>query len=118
MKNTLLHIFFVLIMLSTFGLHAQTNQYLHFDKMDDYVEVPNASGYLGNSDQITFAGWFYHEALGYGQGMMSIRGGGTGTGEMYMIQLNNGTVECRLITTAGFHEVVAPPFSVIPAVSV
>lgn len=109
-----LYTFLTIALLSSLGLNAQSNQYLHFDQVDDYVEVPNASGYVANSNQISFAGWFYHDALGYGQGMMSIRGGGTGTGEMYMIQLNNGTVECRLITTAGFHEVVAPQFSVVP----
>lgn len=97
-------------------MQAQSNQYLHFDKVDDYVEVPNGSGYVAGSTQITMAGWFYHDALGYGQGMMSIRGGGSGTGEMYLIQLNNGTVECRLITTAGFHEFVAPANSVIPQI--
>ena len=116
MKSTLLHLLTCLLILAATSLTSQTNQYLHFDKVDDYVEVPNASGYIANSNQITFAGWFYHDALGYGQGMMSIRGGGSGTGEMYMIQLNNGTVECRLITTAGFHEVVAPAFSVVPQV--
>jgi hypothetical protein len=116
MKNILLHCLSFIFLLTSISLHAQTNQYLHFDKVDDYVEVPNASSYIANSNQITFAGWFYHDDLSYGQGLMSIRGGGTGTGEMYMIQLNNGTVECRLITTAGFHEVVAPPFSVVPQV--
>ena len=116
MKSTLLQFFFFLMLCSATGLNAQSNQYLHFDKVDDYVEVPNASGYIANSNQITFAGWFYHDALSYGQGLMSIRGGGSGTGEMYMIQLNNGVVECRLITTAGFHEVVAPAFSVVPQV--
>lgn len=98
------------------GLMAQSNQYLHFDKVDDYVELPNGSGYVASSPGITMAGWFYHDALGYGQGMMSIRGGGTGTGEMYLIQLNNGTVECRLVTSTGLHEVVAPNFSVVPQV--
>jgi Concanavalin A-like lectin/glucanases superfamily/Peptide-N-glycosidase F, C terminal/Secretion system C-terminal sorting domain len=98
------------------GLMAQSNQYLHFDKVDDYVETPNGSGLVASSPGITMAGWFYHDALSYGQGMMSIRGGGTGTGEMYLIQLNNGTVECRLVTSTGLHEVVAPNFSVVPQV--
>lgn len=113
MKKLLLH-FLPLMLVIT--LQAQTNQYLHFDKVDDYVETPNGSGYIANSTKITMAGWFYHDALGYGQGLMSIRGGGSGTGEMYLIQLNNGTLECRLITTAGFHEHVAPANSIIPQV--
>ncbi len=111
MKKTALHLCFLL---AAIWANAQTNQYLHFDKVDDYVDVPNASSLIANSNQITMAGWFYHDALGYGQGLMSFRGGGSGTGEMYLIQLNNGTLECRLITTAGFHEVVAPQFSIVP----
>lgn len=114
MKNIHLHLFSFLLAFAFTCLNAQTNQYLHFDRVDDYVEVPNASQYIANSNEITFAGWFYHDELAYGQGMMSIRGGGSGAGEMYVIQLNNGTVECRLITTSGFHEVVAPAFSVVP----
>ncbi len=113
MKRHLLQFLFLLLAVS---MQAQSNQYLHFDKIDDYVEVPNGSGYIANSTQITMAGWFYHDQLGYGQGLMSIRGGGSGTGEMYLIQLNNGTIECRLITTAGFHEYVAPANSVIPQI--
>ncbi|MEY3053391.1 MAG: hypothetical protein RLY31_3176, partial [Bacteroidota bacterium] len=109
-----------LSVLAVFGIaahsRAQSNQYLHFDKTDDYVEVPSGSAYVANAQQITMAGWFYHDALAYGQGLMSIRGGGSGTGEMYLIQLNNGTLECRLITTAGFHEFVAPAFSIVPQV--
>lgn len=111
MKRTALHLFFLL---SAIWLKAQSNQYLHFDMVDDYVEVPNASALIANSNQITMAGWFYHDALSYGQGLMSFRGGGSGTGEMYIIQLNNGTLECRLITTAGFHEFVAPQFTIVP----
>ncbi len=48
--------------------------------------------------------------------MMGIRGGGSGEGGFYLIQLNNGTLESRLITTAGFHEFVAPAFSIVPQV--
>ncbi|MBK8566464.1 MAG: LamG domain-containing protein [Saprospiraceae bacterium] len=111
MKKTALHLCFLL---AAIWANAQTNQYLHFDKVDDYVEVPNASSLIANSNQISMAGWFYHDELSYGQGLMSFRGGGSGTGEMYLIQLNNGTMECRLITTAGFHEVVAPQFTIAP----
>lgn len=97
-----------ILILSFFNLSAQSNQYLHFDGIDDYTELPNAAQYVNNLNTISMAGWFYTDALTYGQGMMSIRGGGTGTGEMYLIQLNNGTIECRLITSTGLHEFVAP----------
>ena len=114
MKKIIPNFLTFLFLISGFGLTAQSNQYLHFDRIDDYIEVPNGSGYIANSTEITMAGWFYTDELAYGQGMMSIRGGGTGTGEMYVIQLNNGTIECRFISTDGFHEVVAPAFSIVP----
>ncbi|MFT5383468.1 MAG: hypothetical protein ACI81W_000866 [Saprospiraceae bacterium] len=114
MKKTIPFFLTFFFALSFFSLLAQTNQYLHFDRVDDYVEVPNGSGYIANSTEITMAGWFYTDELAYGQGMMSIRGGGSGTGEMYVIMLNNGLLECRMITTDGFHEVVAPNFSIVP----
>ncbi len=114
MKKMIPSFFTLLMTIFFFSLQAQSNQYLHFDRVDDYVEVPNGSGYIANSTGITMAGWFYTDQLAYGQGMMSIRGGGTGTGEMYVIQLNNGLIECRLITTDGFHEVIAPNFSIVP----
>lgn len=92
---------------------AQTNQYLHFDGSNDYTEFPAASQYLTGLNTISMAGWFNTEALIYGQGMMSIRGGGTGNGEMYLIQLSNGMVECRVVTNTGLHEVVAPNGTVV-----
>ena len=95
-------------LLSGSAIYSQSNIYLHFDGQDDYVEFPNAASYLSGSNTISMAGWFYTDELIYGQGMMSIRGGGTGDGQMYLIQLNNGTVECRVITSTGLHEFVAP----------
>ncbi|MAZ71525.1 MAG: hypothetical protein CMC70_00095 [Flavobacteriaceae bacterium] len=100
--------FSVLLVMSSLFSVAQTNQYLHFDGIDDYTELPNAAQYVNNSNTVTMAGWFYTDALTYGQGMMGIRGGGTGAGEMYLIQLANGTVECRVITDTGLHQFVAP----------
>lgn len=104
---------FLLFMTSS-SVMAQTNQYLHFDRVDDYVELQNGSQFIANSNEITMAGWFYTDQLAYGQGMMSIRAGGSGTGEMYLIQLADGILECRLITTDGFHQYVAPAFSILP----
>ncbi len=95
------------------NLSAQSNLYLHFDGADDYVEFPNAASYLSGSNTVSMAGWFYTDELIYGQGMLSIRGGGTGNGQMYMIQLNNGSLECRVITSTGLHEVVAPAGTVV-----
>lgn len=107
---------FFLLFTATLSLEAQSNQYLHFDRVDDYVEAPGASQYIQNLNKFSMAGWFYTDQLAYGQGMMGIRGGGSGEGGFYLIQLNNGTLESRLITTAGFHEFVAPAFSIVPQV--
>jgi hypothetical protein len=113
MKQFAFPIFLAVLLACSGNLLAQSNQYLHFDKNDDYVEVPNGSQYVANANAITMAGWFYHDALGYGQGLMSIRGGGTGVGEMYLIQLNNGELECRF-NTGTLYEVKAPPFTIVP----
>lgn len=93
---------------------AQSNQYLQFDGNDDYTEFPEAAQYLTGLNTVSMAGWFKTDALTYGQGMMSIRGGGSGDGQMYMIQLNNGVIECRVITSTGLHEFVAPAGTVVP----
>ncbi len=111
MKN----LFFLFIFFAAFthAANAQSNQYLHFDGVDDYVSLSEGAQFVNGSTTITMAGWFYTEELIYGQGMMSIRGGGTGTGEMYLIQLSNGTIECRLVTTTGLHQFVAPEGTII-----
>ncbi len=109
LKSTLSKLIFIISLLfSSLGLHAQSNQYLHFDGVDDYVALPNAGTSLNGSNTITMAGWFYTDALVYGQGMMSIRGGGNGSGEMYIIQLSDGKLECRVVTTTGLKEYASP----------
>jgi len=95
------------------GLHAQTNQYLHFDRVDDYVILEGAGQYVANSTEISITGWFYTDELVYGQGMMGLRDGATG---FYLIQLSDGVIECRLSGTNGLFEYVAPAFSVVPEV--
>lgn len=95
---------------------AQSNQYLDFDGSDDYASLPEAAQYIYGSNTISMAGWFYTNQLGYGQGMMSIRGGGTGNGEMYVIQLDNGTLECRVVTSTGLNQVVGPAGSAVAGV--
>lgn len=96
-----------------FGLKmatAQTDQYLHFDKVDDFVEQPNASALIANAPGMTMTGWFYTDAYSYGMGMMGIRGTNAG---FYMIQLDNGTIECRFANSAGtLYEYVAPAFTI------
>ena len=99
------------LLLSHFA-KAQSQQYLHFDRMDDFVEVPEGSKFISGSDQITMAGWFWTDELVYGQGMMAFRNGGTGDGEMYIIQLENGILECRLIINGDFYEFVGPAFTI------
>lgn len=97
-----------------FHLHAQSNQYLDFDGVDDFVNVNNASAAIAGSSGITMTGWFYNNALGYGQGMMGFRATGAG---FYMIQLNNGSIECRFINSSNvLYEYVAPNFTTVPQV--
>jgi len=79
-------------------LTAQTNQYLHFDGTNDYVSVPNASALIAGSTAFTMTGWFYNDALGYGQGLMGFR---ATQGGFYLIELNNGALECRMLNSAG-----------------
>lgn len=105
----------IALMLQPFLLVSQSNQYLHFDMVDDFVQLPNASQYVSGTNALSITGWFYCDALAYGQGYMGFRAG-SGTAEFYLIQLNNGVMECRIVTTAGFFEYVSPVNTVIPQV--
>ena len=111
----LLTLLIMMLILQPFLLMSQSNQYLHFDKVDDFVQLPNGSQYVSGSNQLSMTGWFYCDALAYGQGYMGFRAG-SGTAEFYLIQLNTGVMECRLVTTAGFFEYVAPSNTAIPQV--
>ncbi len=93
---------------------AQSNQYLHFDGDDDFA-ILDAAGQYVNGSELTMTGWFYCDALGYGQGYMGFRSG-SGDGEFYLIQLSNGVMECRLKSTTGLHEYVAPANTAIPQI--
>jgi hypothetical protein len=106
---------FILLMLQPLLMFSQSNQYLHFDKVDDFTELPNGSQYVSGTTALSLTGWFYCDALAYGQGYMGYRAG-SGTAEFYLIQLNTGVLECRLVTTAGFFEYVSPSNTVIPQV--
>lgn len=92
---------------------SQSNQYLHFDRVDDYVRLDGASQYITGKTALSMAGWFYTDALAYGQGMMGFRTSGNG---FYLIQLANGTLECRLETNTGLHQFVGPNFTILPGV--
>lgn len=112
MKRHLHLLLFLLIAMPGFLL-SQTNQYLHFDRVNDYVRLDNGSQYIANTTTFSMAGWFYTDQLAYGQGMIGFRGTSQG---FYLIQLSDGTLECRLITDAGFHEYVGPNFTILPGV--
>lgn len=105
------HLYLVLLTLLSIGtLPAQSDQYLHFDRVDDFVELPNASALIANSQAITMTGWFYTDQYAYGQGMMGIRGTNAG---FYLIQLDNGKIECRYQNSNGtLYEYVAPFYSI------
>lgn len=107
--------FMVAVMLClSVQLMSQSNQYLHFDRVDDWVSTPNGESYVLNSTQgVSMAGWFFSDDLSYGQGMMGFRGGST---EFYMIQIGDGKLECRYISSTGFHEYVGPANTIIPQV--
>ncbi len=104
--------FFTILFLLNASLSGQTNQYLHFDGVDDYVSLEDGGVLLNGANQVSLAGWFYTDELIYGGGMMGIRGGGTGD-SIYLIQLSNGIIECRLIINGVLFQVVAPAGSIV-----
>jgi hypothetical protein len=104
---------FAIFLWQPVALLAQSNQYLHFDREDDFVILENGSQYFSGSNQLSMTGWFFCDELAYGQGYMGFRIG-SGQAEFYLIQLNNGVMECRLQTTTGLHEYVTSANTVIP----
>ena len=108
--------FNLIVLVLTFSsfstLKSQTNQYLDFDGINDWVSVPNASSLVTGINTMSITGWFYDNNLNYGQGMMGFR---TGTESFYMITLNNGEIECRFINSSNVTaEVKAPASTIIP----
>lgn len=115
-KNILLSkVLAVLLLMMASAAFTQTNQYLHFDRVDDFVKLDEAGQYIDGANALSMTGWFYTDELAYGQGYMGFRAG-AGDGEFYLIQLNNGVMECRLVTTTGFQEYVSPQNTAIPQV--
>ena len=109
------HALLFLIFLQPVLLISQSNQYLHFDREDDFVILNNAGQYIPSGSELSITGWFYCDELAYGQGYMGFRSG-SGNGEFYLIQLNSGVMECRLKSTTGLHQYVAPANTAIPQV--
>ncbi|MCD4731690.1 MAG: LamG domain-containing protein, partial [Bacteroidales bacterium] len=105
---------FLIIMQPVF-LISQSNQYLHFDKVDDYVILNEAGQYIPVGNELSITGWFYCDELAYGQGYMGFRSG-SGDGEFYLIQLHDGKMECRLKSTVQLFTYEAPANTVIPQV--
>ncbi len=108
---------FYLYFLLIFGLlisqesQAQSNQYLHFDGQNDKTITENAASYIINSTEMSMTGWFYSERHGFGQGMFGFR---STKGGFYMLQLDNGKIECRFVNSEGtVTDIVAPTNSVI-----
>lgn len=110
-----LRLFLLFIFVLQIGkVKAQSNQYLDFDGVDDYVNVPNASTLIAGSNAISLTGWFYDNQLSYGQGLMGFR---ATAGGFYMIELNNGSIECRLLNSAGsLFTFTAPNYTIVPQV--
>ena len=103
----------IMVLAVSTGLKAQTNQYLHFDMVDDHVLLENGSQFLANKPGMTIAGWFYDDQLAYGQGLMGFRG----SQGFYLIELADGKIECRFINSANtLFEFVAPANTIIPQV--
>lgn len=98
----------------TGNLNAQTNQYLDFDGVDDYVAVTNGSSAISGATSFSMTGWFWNNQLSYGKGMMGFRGTGGG---FYLIELNTGQIECRLLNSSGtLYSYVTPNYTIVPQV--
>jgi hypothetical protein len=115
MKNLFLR-FNLIVLVLTFSsfitLKSQTNQYLNFDGTNDYVSVPNASSLVAGASAISMTGWFFDNNVNYGQGMMGFRGTGS---TFYMITVNNGKIEDRIVTSTGLtYEPNVPTGTLIP----
>jgi len=102
----------LLIVALSFTGYTQSNQYLHLDGEDDSVVLKDASQYLVGAEGFTMAGWFYTDELRYGQGMLDFRG--ASEDEFYVIQLDNGVLECRWIPKGEFYEIKTPEFTILP----
>ncbi len=117
MKKGLHKLYLLVLMISiciSNKVQSQSNQYLDFDGVNDYVNVPAATSLIAGSSAISMTGWFFNTTMGYGQGMMGIRGT---NGAFYLIELGSGTIECRFVNAANtLYQVVAPASTIVPNV--
>lgn len=105
-------IFVILTLIMTNLLKAQSNQYLDFDGVNDYVSVANGSQPIAGSSALSITGWFYNNALAYGQGMVGFR---ATAGEFYLLELNTGSVECRFKNSSGTtYDVTPVNYTIVP----
>lgn len=113
MRQTSIFTLLFAIAFASISSFAQSNQYLHLDGEDDFVMTENAAQYVAGAEGVSMTGWYYTDALVYGQGMIGVRGGGDGAGQMYIIQLSDGLLECRYISSTGFNEAIGPAGSIV-----
>ncbi|MCX6231012.1 MAG: peptide-N-glycosidase F-related protein [Bacteroidetes bacterium] len=117
MKNTYLKFsigLFVLFFLTFNNVKSQTNQYLDFDGVDDWVSVNNGSQLIANSTQITIAGWFFNKQLGGTQGLIGFR---TATQTFNLSEIANGVLQCRLVNSSNVqYQVLTAQNAIIPNV--
>ncbi len=107
------YLLLIITLLTSSAVFAQSFQHLVFDGVDDHVRLDNASDYLP-SDQMSMTGWFYNNQLRYGQGMMGLRDDAGGNAGFYMIQLNNGQIECRFNNSNNvLSEVLTPAGTIV-----
>jgi len=100
---------------------SQSNQYLEFGgynasanpPVGNYVTTPNASALVAGSAGVTMTGWFYTNALGYGQGLMGFRGTSV---TYYLVTVGDGSkIEDRIVPSNGtLYEPVCPTGTVVP----
>ncbi len=104
MKKRFTYLFLLFFSLTA---NSQSNQHLHFDGVNDYVLVNDLGNEINNTSAISMTGWFNADALRYGAGMIGFRSGGVGD-TMYLLELNNGKVECRMFINGTMFEVSTP----------
>ena len=102
-----------MMLLMSIFVGAQSNQYLHFDREDDFTILEEAGQYIVDGSEMSMTGWFLCDEYAYGQGYMGFRAG-AGDGEFYLIQLSDGVMECRLKSTTGLHQYVGPAGTAVP----
>ncbi len=124
MKKLFFKFSLVFLILSLFAFNqarSQSNQYLEFGgynstatpPVGNYVSTPNASTLIAGGNAVSMTGWFYTNALGYGQGLMGFRSSGV---TFYLVSVGDGSkIEDRITNAAGtLYEPVCPTGTLIP----